>query len=154
MLLVGRAPAAADTGWRSYVEPQLGTRLEFPSSILSRMAGPSPRGIGQTFKSADGRAVLVVYSRRNDGGRDTPASYLRQNFDVPRNAIDYQRITPAFFAISAVHDGEIYYSRCNFSDNAGGAIHCFDLRYPESEKRAWDGIVTRISLSLRPLELP
>jgi hypothetical protein len=29
-------------------------------------------------------------------------------------------------------------------------IHCVDLRYPRGEKRAWDRIVTRISLSLRP----
>jgi hypothetical protein len=42
----------------------------------------------------------------------------------------------------------IYYSRCNFG---GAAIHCFDLAYPQAEKRAWDAIVTRISLSLRPL---
>jgi hypothetical protein len=30
-------------------------------------------------------------------------------------------------------------------------IHCIDLRYPVGQKRAWDGVVTRISLSLRPL---
>jgi hypothetical protein len=29
-------------------------------------------------------------------------------------------------------------------------IHCIDLQYPRREKRAWDAIVTRISLSLRP----
>jgi hypothetical protein len=47
---------------------------------------------------------------------------------------------------------EVFYSRCNFSTDAGGAIHCLDLVYPQVEKRAWDGVVTRISRSLRPLE--
>ena len=28
----------------------------------------------------------------------------------------------------------------------------FDLVYPQQEKRSWDAVVTRISLSLRPLE--
>jgi hypothetical protein len=46
----------------------------------------------------------------------------------------------------------ILYSRCNFSGGARGVIHCFDLKYPQEEKRAWDAVVTRISLSLRPLE--
>jgi hypothetical protein len=46
----------------------------------------------------------------------------------------------------------ILYSRCNFSSRALRAIHCFDLTYPQEEKRAWDAVVTRISLSLRPLE--
>ena len=48
-------------------------------------------------------------------------------------------------------DGVILYSRCNFSQGRR-AIHCFDLLYPQEEKRSWDAIVTRISLSLRPLE--
>jgi hypothetical protein len=46
----------------------------------------------------------------------------------------------------------ILYRRCNFSANRGGTIHCIDLSYPRSQKRAWDGTVTRISRSLRPLE--
>lgn len=46
----------------------------------------------------------------------------------------------------------IFYSCCNFSSEMGGAVHCFDLVYPQHEQRAWDAIVTRISRSLRPLE--
>jgi hypothetical protein len=65
--------------------------------------------------------------------------------------IQYRRVTPSFFAISAEREGTIYYSRCNFSGLRGQTIHCFDLVYPQPEKQAWDAIVTRISLSLRPL---
>ena len=67
-------------------------------------------------------------------------------------ALDYERITPSFFAISAERDGLIFYSRCNFSSDVGGAIHCFDLVYPSAEERAWNAIVTRISRSLQPRE--
>ena len=56
-----------------------------------------------------------------------------------------------FFAISMERDGRILYSRCNFS-RSPVAIDCFDLVYPQEEKRAWDPVVTRMSLSLRPLE--
>jgi hypothetical protein len=42
---------------------------------------------------------------------------------------------------------KIYYSRCNFS-RSSNTIHCFDLKYPAHEKRAWDDVVTRISRSL------
>jgi hypothetical protein len=45
----------------------------------------------------------------------------------------------------------ILYSRCNFSGRGRRAIHCFDIRYPQEEKRSWDSIITRISRSLRPL---
>jgi hypothetical protein len=81
---------------------------------------------------------------------DTPASYLRTN--LRQQILDYERVTRFFFAISMEWDGTVYYSRCNFSRSAGGSTHCFDLVYPQEEKRAWDPVVARISLSLRPLE--
>jgi hypothetical protein len=69
-----------------------------------------------------------------------------------KSGLDYVRIARSFFAISSERDDVILYSRCNFSGGARGVIHCFDLKYPREEKRSWDAVVTRISLSLRPLE--
>ena len=113
-------------------------------------AGRPGKGSGQKFKSADGRAELSIYSIRNDAG-ETPETYLRHNLRMQRSALDYTRIARSFFAISSERNGVILYSRCNFS-RGRRAIHCFDLLYPQEEKRSWDAIVTRISLSLRPLE--
>ena len=114
-------------------------------------AGRSGKGTGQKFKSADGRAELSIYSIRNEAG-ETPATYLRHNLRMDRSVLDYTRIARSFFAISSEREGVILYSRCNFSKRGRGAIHCFDLVYPQEEKRSWDAVVTRISLSLRPLE--
>ena len=140
-----------DVKWTVFVEQQYGTRLDIPSAVFSTLDGPANRGVGRQFKTPDDRASLAVYSQRNDA-RDTPASYLRKNLQSPRTALDYERVTPEFFAIAAVMGNSIYYSRCNFSHNAGSAIHCFDLKYPVQERQAWDGIVTRMSRSLRPLQ--
>ena len=136
--------------WRTFEVPDFGTRIQYPAGIFN-LAGKSEKGIGQRFERADGSAVLSIYSRPNEAG-ETPTTYLRDNLRVERSALDYARITRSFFAISSERDGVILYSRCNFSGGARGAIHCFDLEYPQEEKRSWDAIVTRISLSLRPLE--
>jgi hypothetical protein len=136
--------------WRTFEIPEFGTRVQFPASIFSP-AGKSERGSGQRFERADGRAVLSIYSRPNDAGED-PATYLKHNLRVDRSGLDYARIARSFFAISSERKGVILYSRCNFSGHARGAIHCFDLTYPQEEKRSWDAVVTRISLSLRQLE--
>jgi hypothetical protein len=48
-----------------------------------------------------------------------------------------------------VRRGQIYYSRCNFPYGASGPIHCMELVYSKSEKRLWDPVVARVSLSLR-----
>jgi hypothetical protein len=137
--------------WQTFTNPGFGTQLEYPAAIFEVSDGRADQGIGERLRSADGRAVLTIYSRENDTA-DTPASYLRNNLRLARSALDYERVVPTFFAISSVRQGVIFYSRCNFSSEMGGAVHCFDLVYPQREQRAWDAIVTRISRSLRPLE--
>jgi hypothetical protein len=138
-----------DLAWRTYVA-RSGTTVDFPASIFMPAGNPA-KGVGERFKRADGRASLSIYSLPNEIG-DGPASYLQRNLQVRRSRIQYQRITKSFFAISMERDGVIYYSRCNFVSREAPSIHCFDLEYPQEDKRAWDPIVTRISRSLRPLE--
>jgi hypothetical protein len=58
--------------------------------------------------------VLTIYTCENEAG-DTPASYLKNNLRVGRSALDYERVTRSFFAISSTIEGLIFYSRCNFS---------------------------------------
>jgi len=147
---VPQAGLPRDAKWTVFVELKYGTRLDVPSAVFATPDGPANRGVGRQFKTPDGRASLAVYSQRNDA-RDTPASYLRKNLQSSRAGLDYERLTPEFFAIAAVMRGSIYYSRCNFSHDAGRAIHCFDLKYPVQERQSWDDIVTRMSRSLRPL---
>jgi hypothetical protein len=137
--------------WQTFTIPGFGTQVEYPAGIFEVSDGKAEQGVGARLRSADGRAALTIYSRENDTA-ETPASYLRNNLRLARSALDYERITPSFFAISSIRQGVIFYSRCNFSSEMGGAVHCFDLVYPQREQRAWDAIVTRISRSLRPLE--
>src|SRR3981189_2717879 len=136
--------------WQTFLVPEFGTRGDYPASIFSVPDGKAEKGFGQRFNSADGRSVLTIYTRENEAG-DTPASYLKNNLRVGRSALDYEQVTRSFFAISSTGQGLIFYRRCNFSPDAGNAIHCLDLIYPQAEKRAWDGVVTRVSRSLRPL---
>lgn len=141
------AHAQSDTaqpGWRSYFDERTGTRVDFPAALFSVDAGEPERGTGRVFESADGRAKFSAYALDNEQG-DTPRSYLRKFLKVDPGTIDYRRVTDRFFAVSGVRGDEVYYSRCNFH----GRMHCIFVSYPERELRDWDGIVTRISLSLR-----
>jgi hypothetical protein len=54
-------------------------------------------------------------------------------------------VTPKFFAVSSVRNGQTWYNRCNRAD---GFMNCVLINYPAAEERQWDAIVTRISLSL------
>jgi hypothetical protein len=152
VLMPGHAfSAPINEDWRTLAVPDLGTRVQYPAGVFSVPDGKPEKGVGERLSTDDGRATLTVYSYANETG-ETPATYLQHHLRAPRAQLHYQRVTPAFFAISMLKEDTIYYSRCNFSRAGTLAVHCFDLVYPAREKRAWDNIVTRISLSLRPLQ--
>ena len=117
----------------------------FPAGLFPVDAGPTEKGKGQKFRSADGAYEFAAYTLAN-AEKDSPARYLRKNLIVPPQSLIYRRVTEQFFVMSSIRDGRIFYSRCNFSLG----IHCIFLEYPTAEKRAFDPVVTRVSTSLRP----
>jgi hypothetical protein len=137
---ISAAPAQS-VRWQTFDIPETGASVDVPSSVFTEIAA-KPDGYGQSFRTADGRADLTVQSISNSGG-NTPALFLAKKH--PPSRIVYQRITPRFFVVSSFKDNKIWYDRCNF---ASRFIHCVLINYPASEKRDWDGIVTRISNSL------
>lgn len=118
--------------------------MQYPSDVFPVTETTSN---GRRFVTSDGRATLNVYSGPNENG-ESPAQLVRRTVAEKRSRLTYDRVTSNFFAISARENNRILYRRCNFRDRM---IHCIDLTYPLSEKRAWDYTVTRISRSLRPL---
>jgi hypothetical protein len=142
------APADRGPDWRTYVDPDRGTTVEYPAGLFPVAAGAPERGSGQEFHTADGRARLIVYTLPNEERR-SPRSYLRRHLLIAPGALDYTRVTRQFFAISGVRDADVFYSRCNFPQLRRGDMRCIFLQYPQRETKAWDDVVTRISLSLR-----
>ena len=140
------APAlafAGDTEWRRYTIPSTGTSVDMPISIFTSDAGAPEGGTGRRFFTEDRRADLTVQSVPNPGN-DSPASFLAKM--QPPAGIIYKRITPDFFAVSSIRKDRIWYNRCN---RGSGTIDCVLINYPAAEKRQWDGVVTRISHTLR-----
>jgi hypothetical protein len=146
MLLVlvgGITHAAADTEWRRYVVPSTGTSVDMPVSIFTSDAGPPEGGTGRRFFTEDRRADLTVQSVPNPDN-ESPGQFLAKR--RPPAGIVYKRITSNFFVVSSIRKDRIWYNRCN---RGSGTMSCVMINYPAAEKRLWDGLVTRISHSLR-----
>ena len=142
--LVLHADAAGAADWESYVIAKSGGSVEIPVSVFSDRAGLPAGEVGQRFYTNDRRADLTVRAVPNLEN-DTPAAFLEKQ--RPPSGIVYKRVTPGFFVVSSFRNGKIWYDRCNRS---AGYMNCVLINYPASEKRQWDGIVTRISHSLTP----
>ncbi len=134
--------------WTTFTD-RGGTSIPFPRSLFSvRTAPGAGEPPGPTFTTPDGRARLQIFSLPNERN-ESPAEFLRRLFPMDRvGALTYSRVTRRFFVLSEPKDGRVLYRRCNFPGD--GFLHCFDMRYPLAEKRAFDGIVTRVSLSMQP----
>lgn len=131
--------------WTLYRGEQ-GTSIPYPRDLFSvRDSRPGMRGV--RFNSADGRAELNIFTIANERN-ETPRQFIRRVVRDQGYGVTYRRVTNRFLVFSAPEHGRIIYRRCNFPD--GPYIHCVDIRYPQTDKRAFDDIVTRISLGLRP----
>lgn len=129
--------------WSTFAIPETGTSVEIPASVFSEQAGHAPEGDGQRFQTPDHRANLTIQATANLSG-ETPAAFLAKMH--PPRRIQYRRVTSRFFVVSSYRGDTVWYDRCNF---AGRFVHCVLINYPAREQRAWDDIVTRISLSLK-----
>jgi hypothetical protein len=141
-VLPASAQPSSNLGW-SELANRRGATVEFPGGLFAREGADEPSKL--SFSTADGASRFELFSIENTR-RETPAQFARRA-ENGRERLSYKRIADNFIAASTIKDGRILYRRCNFSR---GMIHCVDVRYPAVEKRAWDEIVTRISLSLRP----
>lgn len=144
-LFQAQSAFAQPARWTTY-RSDSGTTVPFPANLFTVRAGEgTPRG--EVFTSSDGRARLHIFTIANERS-ESPAQFIRRVIVDDRRKLTYERVTRDFFVFSAPEDDHILYRRCNFARDR--MIHCVDLRYPRGEKRAFDGIVTRMSLSLRP----
>jgi hypothetical protein len=139
------ASPALGQEWQRFSIPSTGTSAEMPASIFTEQAELPDKGVGRRFFTSDRRADLTIQSIENPGDL-TPSEFLAQRKPPP--GIQYRRVTASFFVVSSVRKDRTWYNRCNRSP---GRMHCVLINYPAAEERQWDSIVTRISLSLRPL---
>jgi hypothetical protein len=138
--------SAVERDWGRYRDREFGMTFDFPRHIFSLQTAEQGRQ-GVLFSTPDGRARIRVFGEANEAD-ETPAGYLRRIRKSGEGRFTYVRTTPRFFVASGIRDGMIFYRRCNFAASER-RMSCFQMDYPQREKRAWDGIVTRISLSLR-----
>jgi hypothetical protein len=136
--------AERSPGWGRYRDRDFGMAFDFPARIFP-LKSAEQGGEGVLFSTPDGRARLRVFGFRNEANH-TPRGYLSRIANFKQARFTYVRTTRRFFVASGTRDEMIFYRRCNFFRDK--RVGCLQLDYPVQEKRAWDDIVTRISLSL------
>jgi hypothetical protein len=136
------AMAQSDRRWTA-LHLHSGAAIEYPSAIFQSR---HERGdAASVYSRSDGDASFSLFEKENPN--TFPFDRLaRQAANIP---VSYRRITSKFFVLSGIRRGTIFYRRCNVARN-GMRLACFDTAYPQTQRRKWDNIVSRMSRSLRP----
>jgi len=139
----------AETGhtWRVYSD-QSGSSVEAPGA-LTPVKDPSQL----TLRSADGKTVVTLATTTEERpgfpGND-PTS------DVAPTAADCDVLPPAYrllnsqvSAYSCVKAGTVEYWAARYNSSGNVTLH---VAYPVSQKTYWDGVVSRMSASMKQRE--
>jgi hypothetical protein len=143
------AAAQEQGGLAVYRNERHGFSLSYPAGTFA----PQPQAAGdegRMFVSRDGQARLLAGALPNADGinlRDYRALVLQQSY--PGAALDYAPVGGAWFVLSGVRDGVMFYERVTFTCG-GRLINSWAMLYPAAERHLYDRIVEQVARSYRP----
>jgi hypothetical protein len=140
-------------GWKTYVDPALRFTIEIPTASFQQQ-GSRPSGLSLVDPAK--RAQLDIFGSPA-APHLGPSALLAEVRQAERiGTVTYQRSGPGWFVLSGYYrrdSGEkeplIFYAKFMFNRDRS-AFSAFEISYPSSEKRTFDGIVTHLEKSLRP----
>jgi hypothetical protein len=149
VLLLGLSgQAQAGSGWDTFTSQFSGCGVEYPSRMFKPNQQTDADG-ATSFTSRLAEASMVVAGGSNDTNASVPEivrTYLEQ---VKGENITYRRQEDGWAVYSGYRGGLIYYLKVILSGDRRQAC-VLELKYPPAVKTALDGVVSRISRSLRP----
>jgi len=152
-LLALVAPANADLGWRTYVDPSLSYSLAYPPTLFDGPVLHEHGGI--TLTSSSGVRLYIFAVPNPDGRSANPvAAQLSGGSDV--YDVTYRSLTPGWLVLSGYlapgsgqPPGTIFYERITFSPDRR-FLAGFRLVYPQAQRPVFDPIIAAMGRSLKP----
>ena len=150
-LLIMATPAWAGD-WSSFYNDRYGVTIDFPPGFAQFGDAPGNND-GLTFKSADGKATLLVW-----GGNIVADNFkedLRASFESDQSAgwmVSYgasnKQKTMSWAVYSGTKGDRIMYEKSIASCKGTQSLH-FRIEYPIAQKKAYDRVVTRLGKTLK-----
>ena len=133
----------------TYTNEQQGYSISYPKDILLPQDA-SANGEEQIFKSAEGKAELIIYSDKRTDKSGTPLSfntaYEEDIADKKGRQIAHSALSPNYYVISGLDGDMLYYQKTIFTK---GALVTAVLKYPKEEKDTYNAMISPIFNSFK-----
>jgi hypothetical protein len=131
-----------------YTNSRYGYSISFPADLLKALP-ESDSGDGRVFHAKSHSAEFRVFADGAvEGFDDTPdliAGSALKNCSNPQQA--YRVVKPHLIAISCLAGDDIYYQKTYLYKSLATTMAA---KYPNSESRLWNAVVSKMARSLTP----
>ena len=142
LLLLAQAAVAQPARWQTYVDPEFGTRIDYPAYLFP--AGPSLTTTGVAFVG-DG-TYLEIFARQWDAV-DTVEDLVAVLEDGPGyENVTYSPRGERWLVVSGYRGGNVFYEKF-FVIN--GTVQAFFFEYPRAQRAIYDPLVEILENSFR-----
>jgi hypothetical protein len=131
----------------TYTNKRYGFTLSYPTAYF-RPREPLSED-GRVWVSHEGNARLLAGALPNTDGmtlEDYRKLVMEQSY--PGATIDYAPVRDAWFVLSGMREGTMFYERVTFTCG-GRLINSWAMLYPVEERKVYDRIVERVARSYR-----
>lgn len=129
--------------YQRYANPRYGFSIDYPHDFEK---GREPdNGDGLKFTSPDDKAELVAYGSNNVFEKSVQQLYEDDLKEAGKD-VSYHTIQKNWYVISYVHGDIIMYQKTFVGS---GSINSFQLKYPVTQKDAYNEIVNHIGKSFK-----
>ena len=148
LILASCLAASGQHKYENYTNDRFSFSIEYPSDLL-KMQPPPENEDGRTFLSAHNAVEMRVWGRYNALSETLRQKYLTtlKGFDSKPS---YMVLGKSSFVVSGVKEGKIVYIKTlHRKDKEAEVYYTLTIQYPESRRREYDPIVTRIANSFK-----
>lgn len=117
--------------------------IQYPYNMVSD--GNADNNDGTVFNDADNNASLQVYGNNNILSKTLEEAYKDELQNLGKDP-EYKQLLSDSYVISWKEDNNIFYKCCAVGE---GSMNTFILKYPESDKSLYEGIVEKVYSSFK-----
>jgi hypothetical protein len=135
-------------GYALYQNTRFGTTISYPSAYFTAEQPPE-NSDGRRFSSADGQSYFLIFGQHDAFGLPQDEMLQQDKMREDYQGASYEKSGDGWYVLSGLVGEAIFYRKVILAPD--GIIHQFEIRYPATQKAAFDPVVAHMAQNFGPM---